>query len=202
MDSTRAADEEIAETHILREYVALCEYVRLFLDAHLRSEDKAFGVRTSEYVSTPLGKPSFHVEHVPRGTDGPEAFAIDGEQGPTPRQLRPLIDELGIERAITVLAAHQGGEPRSPIYSSTMLTGSLVFELYEEGRRDDARLLYEYFRDVPVNVMGNLSFLTDLSEWSGRRDRALRFLRVATFLDPEDLALAARLDKLEAENED
>ena len=197
-DDPGAADsKELARAPgAVESYVELCEYVRAFLDAHLRDDGGRLDELNGEYVATVLGEDAFKVQRVPVGVSGPEPYASDAAAPPTPRQLARLAESAAASEVVAVLEAHEDARPESPIYSSGMLAGSLVYGLVADGREDEARELYAYFRDVPVDLVGFFGFMAQMSEAVGRVDRAIELLRVALLFEPEDDALRARMKAL------
>ena len=178
-------------------YETLCADVRLFLDAALRGDEAAFAARMDELARHPLGGPEPCVERVPRGTDGPPPYDPASDEPPTPRQLGPLIQSAGAESTAAILARFQEREPRSPIYDSSMLTGSLLFTLVEGGQESDARALHAYLRTIRPEVLGLFTFAIDVSRAVGRVEDARRFARAGLTLEPENAELQSRARELE-----
>lgn len=201
----RAADgapgapvEELARTPAVRaNYRALCETVRAFLDAELGRDGVDFAARLQRERRGAWSHTALHLVRVPRGVSTPEPYDPESAAPPTPRQFARLLVESGAESACSVLERFRGSEPRGPLYTSTMLAGSLLYELCEDGRREEAGLYYSALREIPLPALGLFEFLADLSGMQQKPEQALRFLRLACELDPADAHLAAKLRKLE-----
>jgi predicted dienelactone hydrolase len=194
-------------------YRALCEHVLAFLDAQLRGEDAAFAAQLERDRARPWTHAEPRLVLVPRGASGPEPWDPASEAPPTPRQFVRLMLEQGAEPACTVLERFRGGDgtavpdgapddpPDGPLHSSTMLAGSLLHELSERGRKDEARRYLAALKAIPVDALGLFQFLADISSMQGKREQALHFLRLACELDPENAELASSLRALEASPE-
>ena len=178
------AKELARRPDVLGQYVALCEFVRRFLDAHLLDEGEAPDASDADALA---------VQVVPVGVEGPPPYDPRGDVAPTPRQLWTLADALGVEGTIAVLERFRETDPEHPMYDSTMLTGSVVYELFVAGREDEARVLYRWFSAVPLDLRGFFGFLATISEMMQWSDRARHFLEVALELDPEASEIAERL---------
>jgi len=180
-------------------YETLCADVRLFHDAALGGDEPAFAARAEELARHPLGGPEPRIERVPRGTDGPPPYDPASDEPPTPRQLGPLIQSVGAESTAAILARFQERQPRSPIFDSSMLTGSLLFTLVEGGQESEARALHAYLRTIRPEVLGLFTFAIDVSRAVGRVEDARRFARAGLVLEPENAELQSRARELEVE---
>jgi pimeloyl-ACP methyl ester carboxylesterase len=196
----RPADpEELARMPGVRaSYRTLCESVRSFLDAALGRGAADFDARLALARERPWSDRVACLVRAPRGASGPEPYDLDSPVPPTPRQFARLMKEQGAAIACEVLERFRGLEPRGPLYTSTMLAGSLLHGLAAEGRKDEAALYYATLRAIPLRALGLFEFLADISTMQGKTEQALEFLRLACELDPADRALAAKLRALEA----
>ena len=113
----------------------------------------------------------------------------DVDAPPTPRQFVRLLMRPGIEEARLALERFRES-PRSPIYTDVMLAGSMLYQMLEDGRHDDAARYYAVLKEMPLDV---LRWFAELSEDEDEREQALQFLNVAHHLDPDDADIAARL---------
>ena len=181
---------------VRREYAALGELVRLFLDAHLRGAPAPLAARLEPLRATALGGPDLHAESAPRGQAGPEPYDEASDRPPSPRQLGPLLAERGAAATVAVLERFRDREPRSPVYTSSMLMGSVLYELVEADRREEARALHAFAVELNPNVLGALVFLADVQVLLGRPEAALPLLQAALSLDPELERAAERLREL------
>ncbi len=191
---------EIARTPAVRSnYRALCETVRSFLDAELGRGGEDFALRLEADRERGWSHDALCLVSVPRGLSGPEAYEPESPVPPTPRQFARLLMEEGAESACAVLDRFRDVQPRGPLYTSTMLAGSLLYELTEQGRSEEARLYYSALQQVSLPVLSVFEFLADIAVAQGKPDQAVHFLRVACGLEPSDAALAAKLQKLEGQ---
>jgi len=200
LNKTRS-DEELAHDAarapmVRRIYRALCESVRLFLDARLKGEDAPFTSLCERWEPHPPGGPGPRAERAPRGTSGPPVWEPDSVRPPTPRQLRPLLDAAGVKGLLAALAAHEQDLPRSPVYTSGMLMASILFDLAGSGRLDEARVLHAWLSEHGLDSMGTLRFLARMSSMVGRPERARHFLEVAVSIAPGDPRTLEKLHEL------
>lgn len=178
-------------------YRALCEAVRSFLEAELGRGSADFAARIELDRALPWTHESPRLVRVPRGASGPEPYDPASDAPPTPRQFRRLLAEEGVESACAVLERFRDRQTRGPLYTSTMLTGSLLYGLLQSGRRDEAAIYYSALKEIGLPVLGLFEFLADVSGMQQKPEQALHFLRVAHELDPEHAGVAARLRELE-----
>jgi hypothetical protein len=178
-------------------YRALCDAVRSFLDAELGRGRAELEARVERERALPWSNDAMHLVRVPRGVSGPEPWDPENDVPPTPRQFRALFESEGAESACSVLERFRGREPRGPLYTSTMLSGSLLYGLVAGGKHDEAELYYAALQEIRLPVLGLFEFLSDLSTAQGKTEQALHFLRVARDLDPENAAVADELRELE-----
>ena len=193
-----AADKaELARTPLVRtNYRALCETVREFLDAELRGSPE-FASCVERARAQPWDPTVPCLVRVPRGVSDPEPYDVESDAPPTPRQFRRLLARDGVEDACLVLERFRDAKPQSPLFSSTMFAGSMLYRMLEDGRRDDAARYYAALKAIPLPVMSLFEFLADISGMQKKPERALHLMQVAHDLDPEDAAVAAKLHTLE-----
>ena len=193
-----ADSPEVARTPAARaSYRALCETVRSFLAAELGRGDADFLARVEHDRARPWSPETPCLARVPRGVSAPEPYDEESDAPPTPRQFRDLFEKKGVESACPVLERFRDFEPRSPLYSSTMVAGSLLYGLIESGRRAEAELYHATLKDLSIQVLDLFEFLSDIGTMQGKPEQALRFMRLAHELDPENAGVAAKLEKLE-----
>ena len=194
---------ELDRAQVVRaRYEELCETVVLFLDAYLREDQAGFQDRARAYGETVLGGDALHLERAAPGASGPTPYDRESAAPPTPRQLPRLLREQGVASTLEVLERFSSHEPKTPIYSSTMIMGSLLYELTSLDRVDDARLLLEGFRKYEPAALSLFPFLASMSEWGGKTERALHYLRYANALDPLDAGIRERLEAIEKRAKD
>ncbi|MEQ8768452.1 MAG: hypothetical protein RL885_31395 [Planctomycetota bacterium] len=174
-----------------RDYAALVAFVVSYLKAHLLGEPGPLAEASLAAKRSRLGD-AIHLEVARLGEDGPEP--IDPTTAPTPRQLPHLLREQGVERTCEILLRTK--DSKSLVHESSMLLASTIFSLMEDGRREEAKQLYETVRTFRPQVIGTITFLAFMSELTGRLDDAKRLLEAAVFLDPENREAQAKLEKL------
>lgn len=194
----RSEPAEMARASTVRtNYRALCENVRAFLQATLAGADGDLAARLARDRARPWDPTGPCLVRVARGEGAPEPYDRESAVPPSPRQFRRLMAEEGVARACEVLLRFRAAEARGPLYSSTMLAGSLLYELVEEGRDEDAAQYYATLKELALPVLSLFEFLADMSSLQHKTDQALHFLRVAHELDPEHAGIASQLRELE-----
>ena len=197
---------ELERAPAVRErYAEVCETVLAYLDATLRGSSAAFEARAAGYERERSDTRAVRLERAPRGTSGPAPFDPASDPAtappPTPRQLFALLGTAGPEVAADVLERWRAVAPESPIYTSTMLAGSLLHELARGGDASRARAFYARFVAVQPEALELFLSFGRLFE-SSRPQLALELLRTAAFYRPDDAELAARIDALEGATAD
>lgn len=189
---------EVARTPTVRaNYRALCALVRSFLDAELGRGCAEFAARLERERALPWSHAVPRLVRVPRGVSAPEPYDPESDAPPTPRQFRVVLENEGVASACAVLERFRLLEPRGPLYTSTMLAGSLLYGLLDRGRRDEAELYYSALQGISLPVLSLFEFLADMATLQGKSEQALHFLRLAHDLDPEHAAVANKLRELE-----
>lgn len=190
---------ELARAPAVHEgYRDLCETVRAFLDAELGKDGTEFATRIARDDARPWSPVEPRLARMPRGKSGPEPYAPESGLPPTPRQFVRLMREEGAERGCALLERFRDAEPRGPLYTSTMLAGSLLYGLDRAGRSDEAARYYAELKDLHLPVLSLFSFLADMSRLLEKPEQERHFLRFALALDPEDEGVARKLRELEA----
>ncbi len=201
MAGVAGADTEAARAPTVRtNYRHLCETVRAFLDTELGRKDVESSARLERECARPWTHQTPCLVRVARGVSGPEPYDPESDTPPSPRQFCRLLEDGGVESACAVLERFRGAEPLGPLYTSTMLAGSLLHGLLAAGRRDEAELYYSGLKEIALPVLGLFEFLADIGTMQGKPEQALYFLRLAHDLDPEAAGIAGRLRKLEEEH--
>ena len=175
----------------------LCDSVRLWLDAKLLGRSSDWWARAAGYELMLPGRSGLTLESADTGETASAAWSSGSGRAPTPRQLLPLIARAGIDETRRVLQRFEDDEPQSPVYTSSMLIGSLLYDLTEVGRLDDARELYAYYRRVHQDPLSALRFLARFRARPGRMEEACHYLEVALQIDPLDARAAELLRELE-----
>jgi pimeloyl-ACP methyl ester carboxylesterase len=190
--SPDAGPAEAAKVELARaNYRALCECVLQFLDATLRGRQELAALLTS----TPSWSPTAPcLVHVPRNASAPEPYDLSSDAPPTPRQFVRLLMRPGIEEACLALERFHESAPHSPMYTDTRLAGSMLYQMLEDGRHDDAARYYAVLQEMPLDV---LRWFAETSEDEDEREQALHFLNMAHHLDPDDADIAAKLRSIQ-----
>jgi hypothetical protein len=178
-------------------YRVLCDDVRAFFDAELGRGDADFAARLANARAQPWSPTVPCLVPVPKGVREPEAYDLASAVPPSPREFRRLFEEQGVEAACEVLVRFHDAEPRSPLYVSEMVSGSLLYVLLENGRRDDAALYYDTLKSVALPVLSLFTFLADINRMQHDLTLARHILELAHGLDPDDAGVAAKLRELE-----
>ncbi|MEQ1892614.1 MAG: alpha/beta hydrolase [Planctomycetota bacterium] len=165
--------------------------VLAFLDLHLKGRASPGRAPVQAWSAT---EPS-RIE-VPAGVSAPEPYDLASPLAPTPRQFRGLFAEGRVAEACAVLRRFAAAEPRPPILTSTMLSGSFLFELDEAGRRAEAHDYFRTLKELDVPVLGLFEFLADVCVHTGRREQALRFTHLALDFEPDSATFRAKLAEL------
>ena len=174
----------------------MCETVRAFLDAQLGRSAADLDAHVEHDQSVHWTHEAPRLVAVPRGVDAPEPWNPESENPPYPRQYRRYFHEEGAEAACAVLRRFRELQPRGPLYTSTMLSGSLLYGLASGGNREEAAVYYAALEEIDLDALSLFRFLADISVMRQDREEALRYLEIARDLDPEDAGVAERLTKL------
>jgi hypothetical protein len=178
-------------------YKALCGYILRYFDAHLKGDARCKESLEKQYTSTPLGGTEPHVEFVPEGATGPNPYKGDEGAPPTPRQLRPFLREHGAEKTAALMKRCQKSEPTPPVLSP-IFGFALVYELLDQGKRDDAIKLCEVYRQDGKDIIhAMLKSHGDFLARSGSKDSAAEFYKKALLLELDDAETTKKLKELE-----
>jgi pimeloyl-ACP methyl ester carboxylesterase len=167
-------------------YGVMCERVLQFFAATLRDDPEAAACLAE---TDPWSPATPSVVRVPRGATSPEPYDPSSEIPPTPRQFVRMLATPGIEQACLVLERAKASAPDSPICTDTRLAGSMLCDLIDAGRDDDATRYQESLTAMGLDVV---SWFVDQADFPDR-DIALHFLNLAHRLDPENADIAAQL---------
>ncbi len=191
--STFGADGEAGEgrSDVGSRYRQVARNVRRFLDGYLQADSASLTTLRGRGVG-PIGGPEPHVEYVPRGVSSPPPYAANERRPPTPRQFRPMLEELGADSTITLLGGWRRTGTISPILDAPTFATALLFELVEQGRRDDAVALYGFFEDVHPDLIRQFLRWYDVFESIGDVTTANVWLGIARVLDPTNPEVLSR----------
>ena len=183
-----------------RLYVQTCQATQAWLDLQLQQQLDAFEQLAKDYSKTQLGEDQLAVEFVPVGVSQADAYQEDSHVAPTPRQLYRLASEVSIDRITRILEQHREQSAESPVYQSNMLMCSLLYDLLEQDRLEDARRLNAYAQAIGVDGVSTLRFLAFMSKLGSHNERARHFLERALLVDPNDEESKQLLKELEGGN--
>ncbi|MEM7203675.1 MAG: hypothetical protein AAF628_25650 [Planctomycetota bacterium] len=186
------------EPDVVRLFVETCEAARLFLDAELCGARGPCDARWAAWAKNALGGAAPRVALAPAGQAGPAPYDPSAGGPPSPRQLRQVMAQRGVEGLIASLESHRDREPQSPVYDSTMLWGSVLYDLAATERLDDAKALHAWLAEIGVDGTSALRFLARMEVMSKRNDRAQDMLRVALSINPKDARALQKMAELEA----
>lgn len=181
---------------VLIDYAALYDYVRTYLDSHLKGNIKALLSKNRSYIGTALGGDLPYVTLVPVGIIGPPTYDPSSSNPPTPRQIVRVLKDSGVDQLCVLLERFKNHKPTPPIYNSTMLTGSLLFELIAVDRFDDARRLHDCFKNLQIRTISFFIFVADFNILLKRIDSARIALSAALVLEPENSKISEKLRSL------
>jgi pimeloyl-ACP methyl ester carboxylesterase len=170
-------------------YRDVCERVLQFFDATLRDDQAAASLTETD----PWNPATSSVVRVTRGATSPTTYDPDSEIPPTPRQFVRMLAIPGIDQACQALERARLSAPDSPICTDTRLAGSMLYELIDEGRDDDARRFNEMLTVMGLDVVSWFIEQADFPD----REIELHFLNLAHRLDPENADVAAQLRSIE-----
>jgi dienelactone hydrolase len=190
--ASRAAKKAALE-RVRAEYQAICMYILQFLEAELKGNAAAKDYLAKQYRDTRLGEDAAHVEHVPAGCAGPDAYK--GNSPPTPRQLRRFLREQGIGTTIVLLKRLRKEAPASPIYYPIFQL-NLVKDLLDEGKTRDAVALRDYYRESGLDCGKLFLQFAKGFERAGATAQAANYYKRVVGLEPLNGEAATKLKEM------
>jgi hypothetical protein len=176
-------------------YEVVCEGVLAFFDVHLKDRRSNGTDLVKKYGSNKLGGPAPHVNHVPAGVTGPEAFQDELGLAPTPRQFRPLLASRGMEPTIALWKYHHKKDPSSPIFHQDFAY-ALVDELLEKKRSGDAAEIARLAELSGHNIAQMYANEGDLQRRYSSVSEAEEHYSKALLIDPSNAQAAAGMSAL------
>jgi hypothetical protein len=178
------------------QYEAICEASLLFFDAHLKGERGGLDRLARQGASIQVTSRPY-LAHVPRGVAGAEPFRLDSPIPPAPRQIRELMQRLGVDPTLELLKRYYENSPFAPVFHGD-LGAAIVDDFLESGRiRDAIAVDRVYARFDPKNARGYFR-MGVAYEKHGLKTAAIQQFNKALLLDPDDAEAAAHLKKLRA----
>jgi hypothetical protein len=174
---------------------ALHQFVKAFLDAKLKGDDKEFARLAQLHAPLAADGNAPHVEHAAPGATRPDLYDPESKEPPTPRQLRPMLEADGLETTLAVLRRCHAVAPKHPIFAPQLAYG-WTFELFADGRVDDGRALHDLYREFDPDYSKLWFALCKYNE-GFERSFALTAWRALVAYEPENGAAKARLAVME-----
>lgn len=178
-------------------YRSSCEYILRFLEAELKGDAPAKEALNTQLRRTKLGAEP-HVEFVPLGRTGPDAFPENNSTPPTPRQLHDFLRREGSEKTIGLLKQFRKTAPDAPIFHDNFEM-YLVFDLLDDGRIKDAQAFRDYYREKGLDVEKYLLESARIFHKRGANNLAKSFFRRLLLLEPANQEAAEALKQLSEE---
>lgn len=177
---------------VMDRYQLLVMSVVGFLDAHLRG-DRAALRWLRDPATTTEGNSGLRIEHVPRGVSSAPDYVHAAERPPSPRQMRPLLDRIGVERTVEILKTWSETAAGSPVLRNPEFAVALLHELVTGERRGEARRLYGFYSELHDGLIGAYLRWYDLFADMDDLVTAREWLDVARVLDPDHPEVLSRL---------
>ncbi len=190
------AEEKAAMEKSKSGYEALCNYVLRFFEAMLKAEPAGKEFLAKQYRSTQFGGTDPHVEYVPIGRTGPDAYMAGSKVPPTPRQLRPFFNEHGSEKTIALLRRFRKQFATHPIYTENF-EFYLVIDLLDQNRIKDALAFRDEFRESGLDCNKALLAIGKGYQKIGLARPAAIFYKRLLLLDPSNREAAGKLKEVE-----
>lgn len=179
-------------------YQALCEYILRFFAAKLKGDAAAKEFLAKQYRDSKIGDDAPHVEYMPIGRIGPDAYRESSTTPPTPRQLRPYLKEHGSEKTIALYRKFRKDFAAHPIFSQNFEL-FLVSDLLDRSKTADAIAFRDYFRESDLDCDKIFLAIANNYHKSGLMKPATIFYQRMLQLDPSNREAAERLTEIERE---
>jgi pimeloyl-ACP methyl ester carboxylesterase len=173
------------------QYDAICECALLFFDAHLKGDRAGLEKLARQPVGIQVGSRP-HVEHVPRGVAGAEPFRLDSPTPPAPRQVRELMQRLGVGPTLELLKRYHEKSPSAAVFHG-VLGLALIDEFVEQNRIRDAIAVDRCYAKFDPSKARAYFQRAIRCEELGLRFEAIDYFKKALLLDPDDAEAAAHL---------
>lgn len=181
-------------TTVRDNYIRLCHITCDFLKSKLLNESDSFQSQAAKLSGIPLDRNQFGIQVIARGESQPTAWPIDSPTPPNPRQLLGIIDQHGVDKFCEVYEKFHDTHSDSPIYESSMLVCSLLCELMQQQRLDDAQKLHQTTKRLGADGVSTLRFLAFMSELTKKIDWERNYLEMAMAIDPNDKTTKEKMD--------
>lgn len=188
-------EEKVALARVRAGYQALCQYVLRFLEAELKGDAAGKEFLAKQYRSAKLGSDEPHVDYMPEGRTGPDAYPENGDAPPTPRQLRRVLREQGSGKTIGLLRHFRKDAPDAPIHYKTFEL-YLVCDLLDGGQVQEAIAFRDYYRESGLDCEKYLLGSAKAFQRQGSTKMAASYYRRLLLLDPANREAADGLKQL------
>jgi dienelactone hydrolase len=128
---------------------AMSWYILNFFDACLKNNPASKNYLPNKYKNNPISSLEPNVEVVSKGITAPSKYDLNSGTAPTPRQVRLIIAEYGIEKTIAVIKRFSGESKTSPIYVRSFVL-FLLEEIFDKNKEDGLTLLKVYEESIPL----------------------------------------------------
>ncbi|MGC4043373.1 MAG: hypothetical protein QM758_06180 [Armatimonas sp.] len=176
-------------------FQALCETVLHFLDATLKNEPDALNAQLAQHRDLGFRGDRPFLDYVPPGADGPKSYLEPDANGPSPRQLRHILQNQGAEALLNALKDGW----RVPTHSEACRTWirpypayhdrfiySLLYWLLARGETTAAQALFKSFNQWAYEKGWPEKILAFHFIGMGKHFRSRTALDYLLILDPEN----------------
>lgn len=178
---------------------ALCQYLSNFFDAYLKNDQNSKNYLLDKYQNNSFSSPEPKVELLSRGVTEPPKYDLNSKVSPSPRQLRFVVAEHGVDQTASLLRRFSSESKTSPIYKREFVY-SFLDELMES-KKEDGLALFKVYEEI-IPAFGKIITRSFIS-WGkifledGAEEKALSSFRKALFLDPANTEAAAKIKEIE-----
>lgn len=191
------ASELKSAEEVRTNYVALCHLCRAYLNDRFKSGVEKFQSEASNFIEQ-HDRNRISVETIRSGQSMAEEYSADSGKPPTPRQLKPLLDRIGVVEFCNQLAKFKISHPESPIFESNMLMSAMLYDLAIASKMDDARYLHQQMKIIGSDGVSTIRFLAFMCEVQKKSDLEQYFLEMALSIDPSDQTALQKIELLKA----
>ncbi|MEW6733156.1 MAG: helix-turn-helix domain-containing protein [Acidobacteriota bacterium] len=190
------AKELVRLRTIRRSYESLNQYVLWFLNAYLKEDQSSRNRLVDPHLKVKLGGSEPHMEYVPEGTTNPPAYRSEETELPLPRQLRPYLQEHGIEKTVVLLKRVYKKDSTHSVLHPVFLF-ALVYQLLDQGKNRDAAALAAFARELHPDFNDLFVINGETFARVGKLDYAIKCLQMALVLEPGNQEVARKLQEVE-----
>ncbi len=141
-------------------YSRICEVTRAYLTKHLKGDSKLLDALAQKY-DQPVRLDNCTLSFIPVGQVGPGAYDAGKNLPPNPRDIRALISKVGAVETVKILERFKDQIKTAAVYDAQFVF-ALLFQLYADGKIDDAKTIYAAYKgagvDVEESILGQAKF--------------------------------------------